>query len=314
MSDVKKLQFGDLNYNYNQVKVGDKDAQSELILNVYYTTEKMVIYRTKGNLVITYSAYANRFSILNAKKQEINNLLQYKINQEQKNNSEKTLEDLRVFYAPQLAHAYQMCYLEEYEEAILIAENIKKSIENSIISKAQYTYFSYYLKYILYVFGVTALFLLWNSLKIAEKNAIPNWFVWHIYIAVAGIIGSFISAKEKVANRTIDFNIPTKRTILDVKLRVLLGGLFGILTVWLVYSKVLMGFLEGQINTNLFGSGNVAFSQKITVLLIGIIGGFSERLVPDTLQAKLNDIPNKKDTNEEVKKIAKAVNEAKKKN
>lgn len=319
----KPPEFGDKNYDYTKVKVNDEDAQGETILTIFYTTEKMIIYRTKGNLIVSYSNHADRFSTLNVKKQEIENLIQLSADQKILDNpnlnKEQELENLRTLYAPQLAHAYQMCYLEKYEEGILIAENVAKSIEdkiiskvrynnleNKIISEAQYTYFKFYLKYLCYVFIVLAIVFIWNSVVKTKEYEIQNWFVWHFYMAVAGVIGSFISAKEKVAKKAIDFNIPVKRTVIDVKFRLFLGGIFGIITVWLVYSEILTGILSKRMPDDLFTQGEGSVSEIITVLIIAIVGGFSERLVPDTLKAreKAAASPTKK-INSEIEKLLK---------
>ncbi|CAM1364112.1 hypothetical protein [Tenacibaculum xiamenense] len=315
MSEKKvdtEAHFGDAKYDYRQVKVGDKDAQGEVILSVFYTTKKMIIYRTKGNLIVSYSDYSERFSVLNAKKQEINNLIHLSVHQERmsdiKSDKEKGLEDLRAFYSPQLAHAYQMCYLEKYEEAVLIAENVRKGIENKITSKAQYTYFEYYLKYLSYIFIALVAVVIWSTFMKYENYEIHYWFVWHFYIGIAGVIGSFISAKEKVASRTVDFNIPVKRTIIDVKFRLLLGGIFGVLTVWLVYSNILTGIFTTRISDTLFLTGNATISEIITVLIIAVVGGFSERLVPDTLGMKSKKNINKTEENDQLEKaVAEAV-------
>lgn len=309
-------QFGDEDYNYNLVKVGDKDAQGEIIISIYYTTNNMIIYRTKGYLIVTYSDCPDRFSVLSAIKQEINNLLQYKVHQdpiknEDSSKREEELENLRTLYAPQLSHAYQMCYFESYKEGILMAEKVKESIENRIKSKTEYAYFKHYLKYLAIVFIFLSILITWNNITFLKSYSIPNWLTWHLYIAIAGIIGSFISAKEKIASKTIDFNFPIKRTILDVKFRMLLGGIFGILTVWLVFAKIIMGILAQSVPEKLFSTTSCtpAFSEAITILLIGIVGGFSERLVPDTLRTSLNKASIAEEKEEEAKMMAKKIKE-----
>lgn len=98
--------------------------------------------------------------------------------------------------------------------------------------------------------------------------------------AMAGAIGSFFSIALAIRGRTVLPDLNRINNWMDAGLRVAIGSIAGMVLVALVVSKFVNLDL-GDVATSTDDDG--AASQALFFALVGFIGGFAERLVPDLL-------------------------------
>jgi hypothetical protein len=92
--------------------------------------------------------------------------------------------------------------------------------------------------------------------------------------AAAGAIGAFFSIATGMRSRTVLPDLLRTSNVMDAILRVTIGFIAGAVLLALLQEKVVM-----------LQVGDIPLSQAgpLAVVLIGFLGGFSERMVPDLL-------------------------------
>lgn len=100
-------------------------------------------------------------------------------------------------------------------------------------------------------------------------NALPETLSMYIPAISGGILGAFISVQERSRTIKCDISDPGRTLMTQAFIRIVLGGIFGFI-----------GFLISKNATVLSG-----FNSSIpAIILLGVISGFSERLIPEILQ------------------------------
>ena len=96
--------------------------------------------------------------------------------------------------------------------------------------------------------------------------------------ARAGTVGAFFSIALAIRNRTVLTNLYRRDNFADATLRIVIGMIAAGVFILLLGSKLVPNFKIGDANI----SGTDITWQ--TVLVIGFVAGFLERLVPDLLE------------------------------
>jgi hypothetical protein len=104
----------------------------------------------------------------------------------------------------------------------------------------------------------------------------PSGNIW--LAARAGTVGAFFSIALAIRNRTVLTNLYRRDNFADATLRIVIGMIAAGVLILLLGSKLVPDFKIGDANI----SGTDITWQ--TVLVIGFVAGFLERLVPDLLE------------------------------
>ncbi|WP_340202410.1 hypothetical protein [Ascidiimonas sp. W6] len=163
--------------------------------------------------------------------------------------------------------------------AIKQFQDLKNDFKSQIISRARFVYLYRCLKMVIFVFFM-ALFLWFYETSMAHWLFFTHFadaFVQSAYIAAAGAVGAFMSVTQKISLLKIDPYLPDRRTILNAFIRISIGMVFGVVLFWILKTDLIKIF-----SMELLDETNVK-TYYMVCLLTGILGGFSERLVPDIL-------------------------------
>jgi hypothetical protein len=109
------------------------------------------------------------------------------------------------------------------------------------------------------------------------------WDLWRG--GAAGAFGAFFSIALAIRGRTVLPDLYRTTNLMDAALRVIIGAIAGGVLVALIAAKFVR-FWIGDSSPELF--------QTIHILVVGFVGGFAERLVPDLLaKAEVRTLPQK---------------------
>ncbi len=122
---------------------------------------------------------------------------------------------------------------------------------------------------------------------------LDDYFFQGIFLSFAGAVGAFISITEKIASYRVDAHLPLMRTRINSRMRIVLGILFGNILFWFLMSGMIT-LVETE-NLNFEDYPNI-----LLCLIIALIGGFSERIVPDILGQKEEEYSKKIIKNQDV--------------
>jgi hypothetical protein len=92
--------------------------------------------------------------------------------------------------------------------------------------------------------------------------------------AAAGAVGAFFSIATGMRTRTVLPDLLRTSNVMDAVLRITIGFIAG---------AVLLALLREKVITIQIGNAAVAGADALTMVLVGFLGGFSERMVPDLL-------------------------------
>jgi hypothetical protein len=98
------------------------------------------------------------------------------------------------------------------------------------------------------------------------------WDLWRG--AAAGALGAFFSIALAIRGRTILPDLYRTSNLMDAALRIIIGSIAGV---------VLVGLIDAGFVRFAIGDSKPGVFETIHILLVGFIGGFAERLVPDLL-------------------------------
>ncbi len=135
---------------------------------------------------------------------------------------------------------------------------VSKIIENSLRTK--YSIFTL----------LTAITIILSLIIIVIYSDLPDSIKMCIYTVSGGVIGAFISVQERVKKIKCQVSDPVWTLVFQAIIRIVLGGVFGFIA--FIASKT-----------------GIAFSffneSSMTLIFLGILSGFSERLIPELLQS-----------------------------
>ena len=167
----------------------------------------------------------------------------------------------------------------------LILSKVSSIIKGEAASKAKIMFLRLCL--ILVSILICVLLLIWGyESRIANSKSFyrefNDYFMDTLFLSVAGAVGAFISVTQKIGQLDIDDYFPGQRTNLNAYIRIALGVIFGNLLFWILRSDFIK--LVDRESLQFDSIDNI-----LLCLLVAVIGGFSERLVPDILSQKVGE-------------------------
>ena len=181
----------------------------------------------------------------------------------------------RQSYDSSIATALQLALdggdtAEAKENALQILKDAREGIlsEREIAGRAQYVKFTLLL-------GLCGLLLLGFAQHNLFKDAVQFWLG-----VQAGLIGAVLSIAIGLSRRTVALDIGIARNLCDSGMRLVIGAVSGG-TLVLLFSTGLLPSLHTATGVQDGGKYSIAFA-----LLLGIIAGFVEQLVPSLLESQ----------------------------
>jgi len=283
-----------MSYKVKDYKVGDPDKNGVIITRVFHKLGKnndsleFIIYETDDNKLgfEGKTLYNDRLGNYELEIGEVINAIEIIESKEKSNHDNFEKPKNRT-----VRNRYNNQFAALIKEAITIedVEKIRKHFINLLDKITGHTFSSVKSEYLdrcmrLAFLGLVIglFFWFWQSGLIPVFKLSKTFhpvFVQIVYIGVAGMIGGFISVKVKIEDLKINPHLPYQRTMLDANIRMFLSFFFSVLFFWFLKS----GFFT-LINKELLVFGEE--DGTLLCLLLGVIGGFSERIVPSMLQAK----------------------------
>jgi hypothetical protein len=247
------------------IRVGNKDGRDLLITHIYASqTDEYSIYQA-GEVMVQFAddaakAQAQRKSILSVSsaRAEVNALVQGLA--------------CREICDRQLAYALQLALDGDMDGAKATVAAAKTFVLAKRAARGRF-------QYLKWSFGTAAvaigLFSVVSRFFPIETASSDLWLAGN-----AGLVGAAFSIALAIRNRTVALDTDLLDNITDGTLRLLIG---------VISAGVLLLFLGCGILPNLkIGEANFSASPLTwqMVLVIGFLGGFLERLVPDLLEKK----------------------------
>jgi len=263
-----KREFDSVDFSKNVE--GQRDEHNALIKRIYYSGEKYIIYETEyGDLVYSCDAALEKSVIPNIINgfNRITALLNISDNQ-------SIQTKYKLYLISILYRAFNGIPTEEIKSDF---EELMLKVKDNINSISRLQYLRYCLKYFLYTTGIGLIFWLLTSFPCIRSSgfgcqiAFSNDFILYMKLACIGTMGGLFSVYLRIKDIVIDYNIPKKRTETDAYMRMVIAGLCGIIIYWAVKTKTFFGFLP------------LENSDDHIIIFLALIGGFSERLIPDIL-------------------------------
>jgi hypothetical protein len=260
------------NMRIRDLKIHDRDASGETILSFYSRKSPVfAIYRTNTRVAVQFAddsteadAQRKAMATLNPLRGEINGLIDgWRCQPEGSSRYRRALRFDRL-----VADALVVAFEDDVPDAAVILARIKQEIQDERVAWARFKYLM-----AAFVFGLAAIGLM-------HLNATPDKHGASLWAAAqAGAMGAFFSIAIGIKGRTILPDLLWLANMMDAILRMIIGIIGG---------GVFMAILNLKLVR--FGFGNVDFMSAdagaqawLSVLVVGFLAGFSERLVPDLL-------------------------------
>lgn len=255
----------------SQIKVGAQDKMQRTILQVYLVGEDYRIYRTRQGVYVNFADCR-----LRERKQRKNYAevcdrlcnLRFLTGQIARWPSfiHNWLQRSGGFYDHQIAEAIHLALQENVDDANKILDRGLKLAENRLTNENRVRY----LFSCLLVALIPAVLLWWQY----PRGSTPPSGSWSLFLAAgAGALGAVFS----IGMRILDLDLhPCQQTVMNYimgGLRVLIGFTAGALILLLVAHTVI-----GKGIISLFESASI--TDWHSIVLLGFLGGFAERLVP----------------------------------
>ena len=255
-------------FRLKDVRVGNKDGRGVPVTYIYATADEYSIYHA-GEVIIQFSddtgrAQVQRKSILpvNSIRAEVNTLIQGL--------------PCRRIYDRQLAYAMQLALDGDPDsaKATIAATKISVLAKRAARGRCQYLKWSSGVTLLLLVLMVTI------SLLLPVHDRDP--MIENLLIAgTAGLVGAAFSIALAIRNRTVALDLDPSDNAIDGILRLLIGVISAGILFLLFGNGILPALKIGDAGLD---AATLTSWQK--VLVVGFLGGFLERLVPDLLENK----------------------------
>lgn len=165
---------------------------------------------------------------------------------------------------------------EAVRQALATLNDAKQGIasEREVAGRAQWATFAVF-------FGVVGFFLL----GLARHNVFPH--IGYFWLGTqAGVLGAMFSIAWGISKRTVAPSTNARGNLTDSVLRLLIGAISG--------GTVVLLFQTGLVPTLHTATGDVDATKSMQfVVLLGILAGFVERLVPGLLDSESDRIAGK---------------------
>jgi len=246
------------------VRVGREDARGVAIDQVFAVKEgAYAIYRGPDRMMVHF---ADDAALANEQRKNLNALAGARAKLAVLTGD---LARSRAYYDGQIAHALQLALDGEGEKAKKIMVQTVKRAEEERASRGR-------IQYLLYSLTTAAVFLVILGIGYAAVSfAKPANNLW--LAAIGGAIGAVFSMSIAIRSRTVALDLNRNANIADGALRILVG---------VIAAGVLILLMATNIIPKLQVGGGALTGEAATwetILLVGFIAGFLERLLPDIL-------------------------------
>src|SRR5262249_48229955 len=258
----------------DDVKLGAKDLTGKPIEEIYIKVRpKYAVYRNTDRVVIQYAddeteatEQRKRMSTLNLARAQINGCIS-----DWTKSKFKTFREKSAKYQGGVASALVLCLEGDGVTALASLNDIKEDI---IAERTSWGRFEYLISAM--IFSLTSIFVFTILQHRFFPFSSPSGNIW--LAARAGTIGAFFSIALAIRNRTVLTNLHRRDNLADAALRIVIGVVAAGVLVLMLSSNILPSFKIGDAGV----SGPDITWQ--TVLVVGFVAGFLERLVPDLLE------------------------------
>jgi hypothetical protein len=271
---VPQNDTSDERFCVGNVKIGASDLTGKLIEEVYIKVRpQYAVYRTADRVVIQYAddetlATEQRrlMSTVNLVRAQISGLIC-----DWARSRYKAFKDKSAKYESRVASALILC-LEGDGVAALASLNDTK--EDIIAERTSWGRFEYLISASIFSLIAIGVFTVLQHKFFHFPQ--PSGNIW--LAARAGTIGAFFSIALGIRDRTVLTNLHRRDNLADGALRILIGIVAAGVLVLMLSSKLLPAFRIGDAGIS---GGDISWQ---TVLVVGFVAGFLERLVPDLLK------------------------------
>ena len=251
----------------SSVRVGQEDARGVMIDQVYaIKTARYAIYRARDRMMVHF---ADDAMIADEQRKQLSDLASMRARLTMLTEG---LDNSADYYDGQIAHALQLALDGEAEKSNEIMAQTVSRAEEARVRRGR-------IQYLLHGLGTAAAFLLILGLGYAsvtfERPANNLWLA-----AIGGTIGALFSMSISIRSRTVALDLYRNANIADGALRILAGVISAAVLILLMATNVVPKLQVGG------GALTGDTATWETILLVGFIAGFLERLLPDILAAR----------------------------
>ena len=256
------------------VKIRATDLTGNVILEVYVrASPQYAVYRTSDRVVIQFAdddtkarQQRQQLATLNLVRAQINGLISDWSKSRYARFREKAAK-----YESRVASALILCLEGDGVAALASLNDTKADI---VAERTSWGRFEYLISASIFSLIAIGVFTLLQHKYF--RFPVPSGNIW--LAARAGTIGAFFSIALAIRDRTVLTNLHRRDNLADAALRILIGIVAAGVLVLMLSSNLVPSFTIGKAEI----SGPLIAWQ--TVLVVGFIAGFLERLVPDLLK------------------------------
>jgi len=256
------------------VKIRATDLTGNVILEVYVrASPQYAVYRTSDRVVIQFAdddtkarEQRQQLATLNLVRAQINGLISDWSKSRYARFREKAAK-----YESRVASALILCLEGDGVAALASLNDTKADI---VAERTSWGRFEYLIS--ASIFSLIAIGVFTFLQHKYFRFPVPSGNIW--LAARAGTIGAFFSIALAIRDRTVLTNLHRRDNLADAALRILIGIVAAGVLVLMLSSNLVPSFTIGKAEI----SGPLIAWQ--TVLVVGFIAGFLERLVPDLLK------------------------------
>jgi hypothetical protein len=251
----------------SSVRVGSEDARGVNVEQIYAIKDaRYAIYRAHDRMMVHF---ADDPRIADEQRKQLNGLAGMRAKLAMLT---AALDKSAAYYDGQVAHALQLALDGEGEKASEIMAQAVELAEQERASRGR-------IQYLLCGLATAAAFLVVLGIGYAAVTfAKPANNLW--LAAIGGAIGAVFSMSIAIRSRAVALDLYRNANIADGALRILVG---------VISAGVLVLLMATDIIPKLQVGGGALTGETATwetILLVGFIAGFLERLLPDILSAR----------------------------
>ena len=285
MDGVERAEF------VNQVKVDGVDFAGNRISCLYaYAPPRYAVYRTLARVMVHFSDNADeaiaqraRIASLTPLRGQISSLIDGWHNAADRWwmpwSKDHPLRKRAIRYDRRTADAIVLALDNADSNSLATSQALLAEIKNDIISERTSMARSDYLRYALLLVLLLMAFSGLATQEFVRKALESPATIIAVWTAVSGgALGAFFSIAIGLKSRTVLIDLQNRDNHADALLRMLIGAIAGGMLLCLLLSGLISDVIEVEQMT----PGDRVY-KPLLVFVIGFLGGFFERLVPDLL-------------------------------